>query len=92
MLPLLDIECPVMPVFHYKYNCHRNVCFVLGKAARDMFFQVFALENPTIRVLSYAPGPLDTDMFRDIQANAHDIDTKTSFQGTLIFFYSGFFV
>ncbi|NXP41363.1 SPRE reductase, partial [Leiothrix lutea] len=33
-----------------------------GKAARDMLFRVLAKEEPGVRVLSYAPGPLDTDM------------------------------
>ena len=29
---------------------------------RDMLFNVVALEEPDVRVLNYAPGPLDTDM------------------------------
>ncbi|XP_039615001.1 sepiapterin reductase-like [Polypterus senegalus] len=33
-----------------------------SKAARNMLFQVLAEENPDIRVLNYAPGPLDTEM------------------------------
>ncbi|KYN05691.1 Sepiapterin reductase, partial [Cyphomyrmex costatus] len=33
------------------------------KAAREMYFKVFALENPDVNVLNYAPGPVDTDMF-----------------------------
>ncbi|XP_011688811.1 PREDICTED: sepiapterin reductase-like [Wasmannia auropunctata] len=33
------------------------------KAAREMYFKVFALENPDVNVLSYSPGPVDTDMF-----------------------------
>ncbi|KAK7110758.1 hypothetical protein V1264_014581 [Littorina saxatilis] len=33
-----------------------------GKAARDMFCKVLAAEEPDIRVLSYAPGPLETEM------------------------------
>ncbi|KAM8786768.1 sepiapterin reductase [Rhynchonycteris naso] len=36
--------------------------YCAGKAARDMMFQVLAKEEPSVRVLSYAPGPLDTDM------------------------------
>uniref|UniRef100_A0A8C9AA54 Sepiapterin reductase n=1 Tax=Prolemur simus TaxID=1328070 RepID=A0A8C9AA54_PROSS len=36
--------------------------YCAGKAARNMMFQVLAAEQPGVRVLSYAPGPLDTDM------------------------------
>lgn len=30
--------------------------YCAGKAARDMMFQVLAAEEPSVRVLSYAPG------------------------------------
>lgn len=30
--------------------------YCAGKAARDMLFQVLALEEPNVRVLNYAPG------------------------------------
>ena len=33
-----------------------------GKASRDAFFRSVALENESVKVLSYAPGPLQTDM------------------------------
>lgn len=33
-----------------------------AKAARNMFFKTMAVEEPNIRVLNYAPGPLDNDM------------------------------
>ncbi|NXM81799.1 SPRE reductase, partial [Oenanthe oenanthe] len=36
--------------------------YCAAKAARDMMFRVLAREEPQLRVLSYAPGPLDTDM------------------------------
>ena len=36
--------------------------YCIGKAARDMFMRVLALEEPKILSLSYAPGPLDNDM------------------------------
>jgi sepiapterin reductase len=43
--------------------------YCAGKAARDMYHRVLAEENKdgTIRVLNYAPGPLDTDMQREIR-------------------------
>lgn len=36
------------------------------KAAKEMFFKVFALENPEIDVLNYSPGPVDTDMLHHL--------------------------
>ncbi|XP_033761506.1 sepiapterin reductase-like [Pecten maximus] len=41
-----------------------------GKAARDMFFRVLSAEEPSIRVLTYAPGFVDTYMLRDLEANS----------------------
>jgi len=37
-----------------------------GKAARDMFFKVLAAEEPDVRVLNYAPGPVETAMRNQI--------------------------
>ena len=35
------------------------------KAAREMLFKVLALENPdNMKVLNYAPGPIDTEMVK----------------------------
>ncbi|XP_024937763.1 sepiapterin reductase isoform X3 [Cephus cinctus] len=50
-----------------------------GKAAREMFFKVFAAENPQINVLNYSPGPVETDMLRTICREAGDLEIKTSF-------------
>lgn len=36
--------------------------YCAGKAARDIFFETLSKEDPDVRVLNYAPGPLDTDM------------------------------
>ncbi|XP_075355551.1 sepiapterin reductase [Mycteria americana] len=47
--------CAVKPFKNWALYCS-------GKASRDMMFQVLALEEPDVRVLNYAPGPLDTDM------------------------------
>lgn len=43
--------------------------YCAGKAARDMFYKVLAAENKgsDVRVLNYAPGPLDTDMQKEIR-------------------------
>jgi len=45
MTSLLGIE----PYKSVGYYC-------IGKASREMFFRVLALENPTLNVLSYSPG------------------------------------
>jgi len=37
-----------------------------AKAARDMLFKNMAVEEPSWTVLNYAPGPLDTNMVKDI--------------------------
>ncbi|NXH32593.1 SPRE reductase, partial [Myiagra hebetior] len=51
-----------------------------GKAARDMLFQVLALEEPGVRVLNYAPGPLDTDMQLLARTKTGDLGMRQHFQ------------
>ncbi|NXN78953.1 SPRE reductase, partial [Bombycilla garrulus] len=51
-----------------------------GKAARDMMFRVLAREEPGIRVLSYAPGPLDTDMQLLARTRTADAGMRQHFQ------------
>lgn len=46
------------------------------KAAREMYFKVFALENPDVNVLSYSPGPVKTDMFHYVVEMIANPDTK----------------
>ncbi|XP_029157421.1 sepiapterin reductase [Nylanderia fulva] len=46
------------------------------KAAREMYFKVFALENPDVNVLSYSPGPVKTDMFHYVVEAIANPDTK----------------
>ncbi|KMQ90558.1 sepiapterin reductase [Lasius niger] len=46
------------------------------KAAREMYFKVFALENPDVNVLSYSPGPVETDMFHTVYETIANPDTK----------------
>ena len=57
--------------------------YCAGKAARDMFFKVIVEEHPDgdVRVLNYAPGPLDTDMQREIRVSStyQDKDTQSMF-------------
>ncbi|KAJ9595492.1 hypothetical protein L9F63_013314 [Diploptera punctata] len=50
-----------------------------GKAARQMFFKVLAEENPTLDVLNYSPGPVDTDMVAEVVSNTEDAEIKEMF-------------
>ncbi|KAK9887921.1 hypothetical protein WA026_000223 [Henosepilachna vigintioctopunctata] len=43
-----------------------------GKAARDLFFKIFALEEPDVLVLNYSPGAVDTDMLAYTMNTAQD--------------------
>ncbi|XP_029023975.1 sepiapterin reductase a [Betta splendens] len=52
------------------------VLYCSGKAARDMMFRVLAEEEPDIRVLSYAPGPLDTAMQTEARSTTADPKMK----------------
>ncbi|XP_072192608.1 sepiapterin reductase [Excalfactoria chinensis] len=51
-----------------------------GKAARDMMFRVLAAEEPDVRVLSYAPGPLDTDMQLLARTKTGNAEMRQQFQ------------
>ncbi|XP_033763089.1 sepiapterin reductase-like [Pecten maximus] len=48
--------------------------YCAAKAARDMFFRVLSSEDPTIRVLTYSPGHVDTDMLTYVRDNTIDKD------------------
>lgn len=65
--------------------CKGWTLYCAGKAARDMMFQVLATEEPSVRVLSYAPGPMYTDMLRlametsvypDLRKQLEELKTK----------------
>ncbi|NXI52890.1 SPRE reductase, partial [Chloroceryle aenea] len=65
--------CAVKPFKNWALYCS-------GKASRDMMFQVLALEEPDIRVLNYAPGPLDTDMQLLARTETGDPEMRQFFQ------------
>ena len=44
-----------------------------------MILRTMALEEPEIRSLNYAPGPLDTDMLGYVRANTGDAELKNMF-------------
>ena len=62
----------IKPIKSMGYYC-------AGKAAREMFFKVLAEENPTLDVLNYSPGPVDTDMVSEVMRNTGDAETKGMF-------------
>lgn len=52
-----------------------------GKAARDMFFQVLALEEPKLQVLGWSPGPLEgTEMSVKVRTETGDAATREMFE------------
>ncbi|XP_043289906.1 sepiapterin reductase-like [Venturia canescens] len=50
-----------------------------GKAAREMFFKTFAAEFPTVNVLNWSPGPVDTDMFDTLTKESSDPQLRAKF-------------
>ncbi|XP_022170118.1 sepiapterin reductase-like [Myzus persicae] len=46
--------------------------YSVGKASREMYFRVLAVENPTLNILSYSPGPVLTEMYTNISLNSKD--------------------
>ena len=55
-----------------------------GKAAREIFFKVFALENPEVNVLNYSPGPVETDMYYQVCTETSDKEVQSSFNDLLV--------
>ncbi|CAJ0600167.1 unnamed protein product [Cylicocyclus nassatus] len=45
--------------------------YSVGKAAREAYFRGLAVEDDSVKVFNYSPGPVDTDM--------HDVIAKESF-------------
>ncbi|XP_069779146.1 sepiapterin reductase-like [Narcine bancroftii] len=54
--------------------------YCAGKAARDMAFRVLAAEEPGVRVLNYAPGPLDTGMQERARMETRDPELRKIFE------------
>ena len=65
-------------LLHKKFM-HSTSLYSAAKAARIAFMGSLAVENPDVRVLSYCPGPCDTDMFRGVQHATYSSETKASF-------------
>ncbi|KAJ3017422.1 hypothetical protein HKX48_003558 [Thoreauomyces humboldtii] len=56
------------------FDCWGIYCSV--KAARDMYHRTIAIEDPSVRVLNYAPGPMDTDMQTRIRKEMPDVPLR----------------
>ncbi|CAI9612761.1 unnamed protein product [Staurois parvus] len=53
--------------------------YCAGKAAREMMFKVLAEEETDVRVLNYAPGPLDSAMQEQMRSHTADPDARLHF-------------
>ncbi|XP_078411066.1 sepiapterin reductase-like [Cetorhinus maximus] len=65
--------CAIQPFKSWSLYCS-------GKAAREMMFRVLAAEEPDVRVLNYAPGPLDTDMQKQARSGTADPELRQTFE------------
>lgn len=43
--------------------------YCTGKAGREIFFRVMALEEPDVKILSYDPGLVNTDLYTGLQSS-----------------------
>lgn len=53
-----------------------------GKAAREMYFRVLALEEKDTVVLNYSPGPVDTDMTIILQEESMNEELREGFRSS----------
>jgi len=53
--------------------------YSIGKAAREAYFRHFAIESVNTRVLSYSPGPVETDMVNEVYNSTYDTELKKKF-------------
>ncbi|CAO0789543.1 unnamed protein product [Mucor circinelloides] len=63
--------------------------YATGKSARDMLLKVVTKEEPSIRTLSYAPGPLNNEMQQHVRETLGDQEqkqlyTKMADEGNLV--------
>ncbi|KAI6182564.1 hypothetical protein M3Y97_00394100 [Aphelenchoides bicaudatus] len=53
--------------------------YAIAKASREAFFRAFALENNNVRVLSYSPGPVQTDMRTEVAKQSYAEEIRSAF-------------
>ncbi|VDM28163.1 unnamed protein product [Toxocara canis] len=54
--------------------------YAVAKAAREAFFRSLAVEDPSLRILNYSPGPVQTEMYAAIAVNSYDESVRASFK------------
>uniref|UniRef100_F1L6Z5 Sepiapterin reductase n=1 Tax=Ascaris suum TaxID=6253 RepID=F1L6Z5_ASCSU len=54
--------------------------YSVAKAAREAFFRSLAVEDSSLRILNYSPGPVQTSMYDDIATNSYDDSIRSSFK------------
>ena len=64
---------------------------ISGKAARDIYFATLAKEDSSLRILNYAPGPLDTEMQKQCRECA-DENIRQTFIGDCFINYCSFHI
>ncbi|XP_030382202.1 sepiapterin reductase [Scaptodrosophila lebanonensis] len=71
----LSTKAAVEPFASMAYYC-------TVKAARDMYFRVLAVEEPSEQtlVLNYAPGAIDTQMTEQVQRDTHNQELAAAFR------------
>ena len=63
---------------NYNFGCG---FYSPGKAARNALMGVLAVENPDVRVLSYSPGVVDTDMLRYLGEKSYSETVREGVKG-----------
>lgn len=64
--------CAIKPFKSFGQYC-------AGKAAREMYMRVLALEDPSIIVLNYSPGPVETDMIDTLIEESIDDELRATY-------------
>lgn len=65
--------CALQPFKGMGYYC-------IGKASREMYFRVLAEEHPSLDILNYSPGPVNTGMITDVIESVKSGETKELFE------------
>ncbi|XP_018646665.1 ankyrin repeat-containing, putative [Schistosoma mansoni] len=59
------------------FPCMSDYC--ISKAARQMYFKCLPIDNPSLAVLNYSPGPLNTNMLKELIENHGNLQTRNEF-------------
>ncbi|CAH8615951.1 unnamed protein product [Schistosoma rodhaini] len=59
------------------FPCMSDYC--ISKAARQMYFKCLPIDNPSLAILNYSPGPLNTDMLKELIENHGNLKTRNEF-------------